>query len=267
MRIGIADANSMAGVVRLHTEAKTLKLRPVIGCRIETVEGLAFLAYPIDRAAYGRLCRLISAGRMRTLDGEWQDKGVCDISLAMLAEHAEGVQLILLPPRDLEQTLLGARVGRQRRRARRDGGAGLTSRGRFADILPHLVRGLATLRHIAASYLYAGDDVARIDRLDALARTNGLALLATNDVHYHAPDRRPLQDVMTAIRHKTTVAEAGHLLHANAERHLKSPAEMARLFARWPHAIVASREVADACRFSLDELALRVPEDRPIPTA
>ena len=81
--IGIADVNSMAGVVRIHTEAETLRLRPVIGCRIETVEGLAFLAYPTDRAAYGRLCRLISAGRMGTLDGGWQDKGVCQISLAM----------------------------------------------------------------------------------------------------------------------------------------------------------------------------------------
>ena len=77
--IGIADANSFAGVVRIHTEAKTLKLRPVIGTRIETVEGLAFLAYPQTRAAYGRLCRLISAGRMRTLAGEWQDKGACEI--------------------------------------------------------------------------------------------------------------------------------------------------------------------------------------------
>ncbi len=92
--IGIADANTMAGVVRVHTEAKTLKLKPLIGCRIETVEGLAFLAYPVDRAAYGRLCRLISAGRMRTLDGSWQEKGECDISLAMLARHSEGVQLI-----------------------------------------------------------------------------------------------------------------------------------------------------------------------------
>jgi error-prone DNA polymerase len=99
--IGIADVNSMAGVVRVHVEAKTLKLQPLIGCRIETVEGLAFLAYPQDRAAYGRLCRLISAGRMRKLDGEWQDKGACHISLPMLAAHSEGVQLIVLPPADL----------------------------------------------------------------------------------------------------------------------------------------------------------------------
>lgn len=103
--IGVADANSMAGVVRVHTEANALKLRPVIGCRIETVEGLVFLAYPDDRAAYGRLTRLVSAGRMATLDGEWQAKGVCEISLAMLAAHGEGVHLVLVPPRDLAAEL------------------------------------------------------------------------------------------------------------------------------------------------------------------
>ena len=81
-------------------------------------------------------------------------------------------------------------------------------------------------------------------------------ILATNDVHYHAPDRRPLQDVMTCIREKVTIATAGYLLNPNAERHLKSPAEMARLFARWPHAIAATREFADALDFSLDELQI-----------
>ncbi|OYX07992.1 MAG: error-prone DNA polymerase [Sphingomonadales bacterium 32-68-7] len=298
--IGIADANSMAGVVRLHTNAKKVKLRPVIGCRIETAEGLAFLAYPTDRAAYGRLCRLISAGRMRKLGGEWQDKGACDISLAMLAEHAEGVQLILLPPRDLDteftieaesnvvpllpsQRRGGAEAqplavisaqagnpsvlptagqggeGEPEASLRLRASARVSLRVPFQDILPHLVRRLPTLRHLAASFLYTGDDIARIERLDALAQESGLTLLATNDVHYHIPERRPLQDVMTAIRHKVTVAEAGHRLHANAERHLKSPAEMQKLFARWPHAIAAARAVADACRFSLDELRYEYP--------
>ena len=312
--IGIADVNSMAGVVRIHTEAKTLKLRPVIGCRIETTCGLAFLAYPEDRAAYGRLTRLISAGRMRTLSGEWQDKGVCEIDLALLAEHSEGVQLILLPPDDLEAAFTIALPSNvvpfadfvSRRDAEKKGGAevspvpqapsysatvppvapletecgyaaGATSprlpapsaslretiplAAPFAELLPHLTRQLPTLKHLAASYLYRGDDIARIERLDALARAHGLALLATNDVHYHAPERRALQDVMTAIRHKTTVAAAGHLLHPNAERHLKSPEVMQRLFARWPHAIAAAREVADACDFSLDELRYEYPEE------
>ncbi|MEO6041283.1 MAG: error-prone DNA polymerase, partial [Croceibacterium sp.] len=284
--LGIADANSMAGVVRLHAEAKTLKLRPVIGCRIETTEGLAFLAYPTDRAAYGRLCRLISAGRMTTLGGEWQAKGACHISLAMLAEHGtkqgEGdVQLVLLPPSNLdaeftiavESNVVPFPGSRGDAETRREGGgsqkpsllcASASPReitAPFADILEHLTRQLPTLRHLAASYLYSGDDVARIDRLDTLARATGLALLATNDVHYHAPERRPLQDVMTAIRHKTTVAKAGFLLAANAERHLKSPAEMAVLFDRWPHALSASRDIADACTFSLDELRYEYPEE------
>ncbi len=312
--VGIADVNSMAGVVRLHTEVKTLKIRPVIGCRIETVEGLAFLAYPQNRAAYGRLCRLISAGRMQTPDGAWQDKGVCQITLAMLAEHTDGVQLILLPPDDLDMRFtievesnvvaFADLVSRRDRRGAEkrgelalavkphsssngsadgsvvDGASPFGAANIYAasaplrslretaelaaplpDLFPHLTRQLPTLRHIAAAYLYRGDDIARIERLDALARENGLGLLATNDVHYHAPARRALQDVMTAIRHKTTVAKAGHLLHPNAERHLKSPAAMQRLFARWPHAIAAARAVADACQFSLDELRYEYPEE------
>ncbi|MFM5893679.1 MAG: error-prone DNA polymerase [Novosphingobium sp.] len=326
--IGIADANTLAGVVRLHGEAKTLKLRPVIGCRIETAEGLTFLAYPIDRAAYGRLCALISAGRMGKLDGEWQDKGTCDISLDMLAERSEGVQLVLVPPADLDAEftiavesnvvpLFDARGDAETRRreegvraesaesaeicssrqsrsspstarpiapvAKVDGPAALSSSLRslrepesfslrasappretlltapFPDFLPHLTQQFPTLRHIAASYLYSGDDLARIARLDALAREHGLSILATNDVLYHAAHRRPLHDVMTAIRHKTTVAAAGHLLEPNAERHLKGPGKMARLFRRWPHALSAAREVADMCTFSLDELRYEYP--------
>ncbi|AWW74614.1 error-prone DNA polymerase [Erythrobacter sp. KY5] len=260
--IGIADANSFAGVVRIHTEATTLKLRPVIGCRIETIEGLAFLAYPKDRAAYGRLSRLISAGRMQTLSGEWQEKGVCEIDLAMLSAHCEDIQLILLPPEDLEAEF-AIRVPSNvvPLRPQGDEEAVLMVTAPFSEILPHLTRHLPSLRHLAASYLYRGDDTARIDRLDALARENGLTLLATNDVHYHAPERRPLQDVMTAIANKTTVAQAGHLLHANAERHLKSPQEMQHLFARWPHAIRAAREVADNCDFNLEELRYEYPEE------
>ncbi|MFA9200488.1 MAG: error-prone DNA polymerase [Cypionkella sp.] len=260
--IAVADANSMAGVVRIHSEAKRVKLRPLIGCRIETVEGFAFLAYPVDRAAYGRLCRLISAGRMNTLAGEWQDKGACDISLAVLGQHSEGAQLILLPPRELDREFTLQVPSNVVAFPGQAGGSEATMAltAGFSALLPHLAAQLPTLRHLAASYLYGEDDIARIDRLDALAKANGLALLATNDVHYHAPDRRPLQDVMTAIRHKTTVAEAGHLLHPNGERHMKSPEEMIALFARWPHAIEAARAVADACRFSLDQLKYEYPQ-------
>jgi error-prone DNA polymerase len=228
--LGVADLNTMAGVVRLHLAARAAALRPVIGCRLRLRTGEEFLAYPCDRAAYGRLCRLLSRGKMRDAEGNWQEKGLCDLTLADLAGHAEGVQLILIPDE-----------GALRR-------------------LPFLVRRLPGLRHIAASWLYRGDDRARINRLDRLARAQGLGLLATNDVHYHAPERRPLQDIMTCIREKTTIQRAGYLLDANAERHLKSPAEMERLFAEWPDAIRATRVVADACDFDLGrDLSYRYP--------
>ncbi|MEO5615497.1 MAG: error-prone DNA polymerase [Cypionkella sp.] len=227
--LGVADLNTMAGVVRMHAAVRKASLRPVIGCRLRLITGEEFLAYPSDRPAYGRLCSLLTKGKRHDAEGRWQTKGACDISLGDLAAHAEGVQLIALPD------------------------------GALARRLPALVHRLPTLRYIAVSYLYRGDDRARINRLDRLAKANGLSILATNDVHYHAPDRRPLQDVMTCIREKINIHEAGFLLDANAERHLKSPTEMSRLFADWPHAIRATREVADACCFGLQELAYHYP--------
>ncbi|MFY8195788.1 MAG: PHP domain-containing protein, partial [Novosphingobium sp.] len=262
--LGIADANTLAGVVRLHTDAEAVNIRPIIGCRIETVEGLAFLAYPQDRGAYGRLCRLISTGRMQTLTGEWQAKGVCQIDLAMLAEHAEGLRLVLVPPADLDQTFALETESNVYAFLRGEAAVAPPVSNSislsFPDLLPRLVHSLPSMRHVAASYLYVGDDIARIERLNALARSSGLGLLATNEVLYATPARRPLQDVMTAIRHKTTVAKAGHLLEPNAERHLKSPEEMVRLFERWPDAIAATRQVADSCRFNLRELRYEYPE-------
>ena len=179
--MGVADANSMAGVVRIHGEAQTLGLRPVIGCRIETTEGLTFLAYPANRTAYGQLCALISAGRMARLDGTWQAKGVCEIDLALLAAHAEGVHLVLLAPRHLDQVftievesnvvpLAGGVRGRPEPDAAPDQLTPDPFRMRegrevslpFPALVPHLVHSLPSLRHLAASYLYSGDDVARI---------------------------------------------------------------------------------------------------------
>ncbi len=140
--IGCADLNSLAGVVRLHVEARKAALRPVTGCRLRLVSGQEFLAYPTDREAYGRLSRLLSKGKRHDPDGTWQAKGICDITLDDLAAHAQGLRLILVPPRDL--------------------------RG-FDKTLPGLVRRLPGLGYIAASHLYRGDDRARINRLDRLA--------------------------------------------------------------------------------------------------
>jgi error-prone DNA polymerase len=231
--LGIADINTMAGIVRLHAAARKACLKPIIGCRLKLVTGAEFLAYPKDSAAYGRLCRLLSKGKMRGVEGEWQSKGACDLTLDDLANHSEGVHLIALPQESVVE---------------------------FARGLRRLVGALPTLRHIAVSYLYKGDDRARINSLDRLARSHGLGILATNDVHYHAPERRPLQDVLTCILHKTTIAKAGFVVDANAERYLKSPAQMTELFAAWPHAIHATRKVADACQFDLRELSYEYPQ-------
>ena len=232
--LGVADINSMAGVVRMHINLEGMSIRPVIGCRVVLGDGQAFLAYPRDRSAYGRLCTLLTKGKRFDAKGDWQQKDVCDLTVADLARHSEGMFLVAISDEDVDV---------------------------FAARLPLLSRQLPSLGHVAAAYLYHGDDRARINRLDELARRSGLELLATNDVLYHHPSRRALQDVVTCIREGATLADAGRLLHANAERHLKSPAEMVRLFAHWPHAIAASRRIADCCRFSLDELKYEYPEE------
>jgi error-prone DNA polymerase len=226
--IGIADRNTLAGVVRMHSAAKEAGLKPLIGCRLDLTDAPSLLAYPIDREGYGRLSRLLSLGKMRA------EKGECELSLQDVADHCDGIAFIAWPNDDLDD---------------------------FERELPRLCDALTSLRHVAASWLYRGDDAARIERLDRLAKKHGCTILATNDVHYHAPDRRPLQDVVTCIREKVTIANAGYLLNPNAERHLKSPAEMVRLFDRWPHAISATREFADSLHFSLDELRYEYPRE------
>ena len=164
-------------------------MRPLIGCRLDLTDAPSLLAYPLDRDGYGRLSRLLSLGKMRA------DKGECELSLADVAGHRRASP---------------SSPGRRRSR--------LCSKAE----LPRLREALPSLRHVAASYLYRGDDKARIERLDRIAqRPMAATILATNDVHYHAPDRRPLQDVMTCIREKVTIANAGYLLNPNAERHLK----------------------------------------------
>ena len=227
--IGVADRNSLAGVVRAHSAGKRVGLRVLIGARLDFADHESLLCYPTDRAAYGRLCRLLTIGRLRA------PKGECHLRSADLAEWSEGQVLIALPPDDPD-----------------DG---------FAAALRTLAVRHPGQGYLAASHRYDGEDAARIDRLAALAARVGVKLVATNDVHYHAAERRALQDVVTCIRAGCTVAEAGFRLAANAERHLKPAAEMARLFRRHPDALARTVEIAERCRFSLDELRYDYPEE------
>ena len=238
--IGIADRNTLAGAVRAHVATKAAGLRLLTGARLDLACGLSLLCYPRDRAAYGRLCRLLTLGQRRAVEGG------CVLHRDDVMAHAEGQVLIALPPERLDEE------------------AGEGDDKPFAAALAALRRRHAGPLYLAAHMLYRGDDASRLNRLAALAERHEVPLVATNDVHYHVPARRPLQDVLTAIRERTTVAQAGYRLAANAERHLKSGAEMARLFRGHEDAVARTLEVMRLCTFSLDELAYEYPEE-PVP--
>jgi error-prone DNA polymerase len=229
--IAVADANTLAGVVRGHLAAKDLGIKYIVGARLVLRDGPSLLAYPTDRAAYGRLCRLLTLGQRRA------GKGQCTLFLDDVAAHAEGLIFIALPDGENFETRLFS----------------------LKDALPP-----RTPLYLAARHSYRGDDKARIEQLSRLAARARTPLVATGAVLYHAPHRRPLQDVLTCIREKCTIHEAGYHLEANAERHLKAPQEMARLFRGHEDALHRTVEIADACTFSLDELKYEYP-DEPVP--
>jgi error-prone DNA polymerase len=230
--LGIADRNSLAGVVRAHVAAKALGLRLVVGARLLPEDGPEMLCYPRDRAAYGRLCRLLTLGKRRSA------KGDCRFTLAEIRAHGAGQLLIVLPPDD-----------------------GPLSASDFATALAGLGRALAGQVYLAGRLLYRGDDARRLRALAALAEDAGTPLVAVNDVVMHHPGRRALADVLTCIRTHRTIDAAGWRLAKNAERHLKAPAEIARLFAAYPEAVARSLELAGRCRFSLDELKYEYPDE------
>ncbi len=229
--IGIADRNSVAGVVRAHSIAKEKDLRLAVGARLVFADGTPdILAYPRDAMAWGRLTRLLSIGKQRA------EKGGCHLGIADLLERQDGLNLIVMPPEE--------------------------TRAPDAALL-HRLRETAPGRvWLGASQLYRGDDARRLARLEALTKAARLPLLATNDVHFHHPGRRPLADVVTCIREHTTLDRAGRLLAKNAEHHLKPASEMARLFTRYPAAVAETVGFLDSCRFSLDQLRPSYPLER-----
>ncbi len=236
--IAITDRNTLAGVVRAHAVAKLAEIRLVVGARLDLDDGPSLLCFPTDRAAYGRLSRLLTLGRRRA------PKGECRLGVADVVAYGCGQILVALPPADLLTAKPEAEA--------------------FAEALDELGGQFEGRLYLAAHKLYRGDDDRRLAALAAMAEARRIPLVATNDVHAHVASRRPLQDVLTCIREGCTLPSAGFRLHANAERHLKPPDEMARLFRAYPQAIAASVEIAERCRFSLDELRYEYPVD-PVP--
>jgi error-prone DNA polymerase len=237
--IGITDLNSVAGVVRMHDAAKEVGIRLVVGTRLSFRDDTPdLLCYPQDRAAWGRLTRLLTVGKGRVPHGDSSDAAKatnrCFLRYADLLEHGEGQILLAVAPDRLDG---GFRANVQRLRA--------DFRGRA---------------YLAADRRYRGDDASRLRAMAELP----LPMVATNDVLYHLPDRRSLQDVMTCIRLGCRIDQAGLALQPNAERHLKSPKEMARLFRDHPDAVLCTQDIVGRCGFSLGELAYEYP-DEPIP--
>jgi len=228
--IGIADRNTLAGVVRAHVAAKEYGVRLAVGSRLVFTDGTPdILAYPRDRAAYGRLCRLLTTGNMRA------EKGDCILTLADLLEFSEGLRLIVVPPRRLLPAF-GAQVKKL-----------------AADLSDQLWLGITMPR--------LGDDRRRLAAFAALAKSAGLKPIALGDPLYHTPERRPLQDIVTCIREHVTIDEAGLRLEQNAERHLKRPEELERLFADLPEAVSETVRFLNGLDFSLAELKYEYPRE------
>ena len=289
--IAITDRNTLSGVARAHLAARETGMRLIVGARLDLEDAPSLICLPTDRAAYGRLCSLLTIGQRRA------EKGKCRLFLADVAAHAEGQILIVLPPANWRaRNAKGIPASPPRPHSGAtiipfpksqsfpknqpetaalaapetplpvqfvDLGAQRPADA-FATRLAELRRALPDPLYLAATFRYSGDDRGRIAALARLAETCGIPLVATGDVLYHTPERRPLQDVLTAIREKCRVDQAGFKLAANAERHLKPPREMLRLFDRHPDAIRRTLDIADACRFSLDELRYEYP-DEPVP--
>lgn len=243
--IGIADRNSVAGVVRAWRHLKMMRenyktvfdFKLLTGARLVFADGTPdIIAYPKDRRAWGRLTQMLTIGNRRV------EKGQCELKFLDLLQWCEGMALIVLPP-----------LGHFATAGESELHSALTMLGnRTRDIW------------IAAVMNRTGRDARRLAELQMLSTQTNVPLVAVNDALYAMPEDRPLHDVMTCIREGTTVQKAGTLLVANAERHLKAPAEMARLFENAKEAVAAIDDILGRIEFDLRQLSYEYPHE-PVP--
>ena len=236
--LGIADRNSVAGVVRAHIAWREIGgaasgFKLIVGARLVFSDGSPDIAaYPMTRRGWGRLTRMLTIGNRRATKGE------CILTLDDLLEYQEDLALIMLlkPPHN---------------------------RGVLAAI--DRLKPIFTDRlYIGVSLHRTGADARWLEQAKALSTAAQVPLIATNDALYAGPEARALHDVVTCIREGVTVQTAGKRLASNAERHLKDPAEMARLFRACPEAIVATEDFLACIEFTLDELRYEYPHE-PVP--
>lgn len=232
--IAITDHNTLAGIVRAYSAAKGQAIRIIPACRLNLLDGPSLLAYPTTKEAYGRLSALLTVGNKRA------EKGKCDLYKADVYQYAAGIKFIMVPPSTLTSSF--------------------DIEPEFITALKEYKQQLRTDLYLGAVRSYQANDAKKIYCLAELADLYQVPLVAMNDVHYHAPERRELQDVLTCIREKCTIHTAGYRLYQNAERYLKSSEEMLRLFAHYPDAIKNTQKIAEACTFCLSQLEYTYPK-------
>jgi len=182
-RIGITDRNTFAGLVRAHTAAKLHGMSVVLGASLDLLDGPGLLAYPTDRDAYCRLSALLTTGNLRA------EKGECHLYRQDVYKHSKGLKFVVVPPVTLNNLF--------------------DFDGSFKSALGEYKEALGNHLYLAATKYYIGNDAKRIYQLSQM----GVPMVATNDVHYHTPERRQLQDVLTCVREKCTITNAGYRLH------------------------------------------------------
>lgn len=233
--IAITDRNTLAGIVRAHIAAKDKDIRIIPACRLDLLDGTSLLAYPTNKEAYARLSGLLTIGNRRT------EKGKCDLEKQDVFKYAKDIKFIAIPPLTLNQDY--------------------EFDANFIEQLKQYRMALGRDLYLGATRAYQAYDNKVIYRLHELSEQLKIPLVATNDVHYHNRERRELQDILTCVREKCTIYNAGYRLHQNAERYLKPIAEMQRLFRQYPDVIARTQEIAGACQFSLSELQYVYPEE------
>ncbi|MBC7903797.1 MAG: error-prone DNA polymerase [Gemmatimonadaceae bacterium] len=233
--IAITDRNSFAGLVRAYVAAKEKDIRLISGVRLDLDDGPSLLAYPENKDAYSALSGLLSTGNLRT------EKGKCLLYKNDVYKISDAVKYIVLPSVGLDKNFKIPPA--------------------FINAVKEYREAFGTEIYLGASRRYNGDDSKYLFRLAELSAQSSIPLVATNDVHYHEAGRRQLQDIVTCIREKCTIYNAGFKLHPNAERFLKPEEEMLRLFRQYPEAIRTTQEIAEACLFSPSSLKYEYPEE------
>ena len=231
--LGIADRNSVGGLVKALRAADSTAVRLVAGCRLDLMDGASLLVWPRDRAAWSRLTRLLTIGKSRA-DPRKGEKGQCFLHWEDVAAWSDGLVAALVPDEA--------------------DSAGATALAQLRDIF-------GNRSHLALTHRRRPGELRRLHSLESLARRHQVRSLATGDVLYDGPDKRMLHDVVTAIREHVTIDELGFRRERFADRHLKSPIEMERRFRAFPDAVQASADIASDCSFSLRELSYQYPDE------